>query len=249
VDDEDPTREPLHLLQDVRAEQDGPPGGGEVAQQGHHVQPLPRIEAVERLVEEEHRRVVDQGRREQDPLLHALRVRRRAAVGDRGEVHGGDRGPGGGVGIRQSLEPGGVADEPVAREPAGHRFPLRDEADPAVPGRVTPGRLAEQGHPPGRRRQQAGDHAQDRALAGPVGTEQPGDPWAHLERDVVDGHHVAVPARGMDELEGRPDRLNCLLLDGHAGILRYRNNSIPAKMAQLATAASRYAWLVSVVGN
>src|SRR6266581_4855659 len=43
--------QPFHLFQDVRAEQDRPALLAQPVQQVHHVQPLPRVHAVERLVE------------------------------------------------------------------------------------------------------------------------------------------------------------------------------------------------------
>ena len=39
-------------------------------------------------------------------------------------------------------------------------------------------------------------------LAGAVRAEQAGDPGPQRERDVVDGHDVAVPARDVIHLEG-----------------------------------------------
>ena len=83
--------EPLDLLEDVRREEDRAPGGGHGPQQLHHVQPLARVHAVERLVEEQDRRVVDERAGELDPLAHALGVRADRAVGGRHQVHRGDR--------------------------------------------------------------------------------------------------------------------------------------------------------------
>src|SRR6266568_6270858 len=44
--------QPLDLFQDVRAEQDRPALTAELVEQVHHVQPLPRVHPVERLVEQ-----------------------------------------------------------------------------------------------------------------------------------------------------------------------------------------------------
>ena len=43
----------------------------ELLEQGLDLDPRPRIEAAGRLVEDQHRRVVDQGFRQAEPLLHA----------------------------------------------------------------------------------------------------------------------------------------------------------------------------------
>src|SRR6266566_9002901 len=64
--------QPLDLFQDVRAEQDRPALGAELVEQVHHVQALPRVHPVERLVEQQHLRVVHQRRGHLDPLAHAL---------------------------------------------------------------------------------------------------------------------------------------------------------------------------------
>jgi hypothetical protein len=81
-DDEDPLPEALDLLEDVAREQDRSPVRGHRPKQVHHVQPLARVHAVERLVEDEDGRVVDESARDLDPLPHPLRVAPDRAVGD-----------------------------------------------------------------------------------------------------------------------------------------------------------------------
>ena len=70
-----------------------------------HVQPLARVHAVERLVEQQDRRVVDERAGELGPLAHALGVRADRAVGGVGQVDRGDRPGRGGVRIGDALEP------------------------------------------------------------------------------------------------------------------------------------------------
>ncbi len=67
-------RELLDLLEDVRAEQDRAALRAHLPQQVHEVQALARVHAVERLVEQQHGRVVHQRRGHLDALPHALGV-------------------------------------------------------------------------------------------------------------------------------------------------------------------------------
>src|SRR5260370_6045881 len=63
--------QPFHLLQDVRAEQDGAALVGEPLEQVHHVQALPRVHPVERLVQPAYLRFVPHCRRLPQPLAHS----------------------------------------------------------------------------------------------------------------------------------------------------------------------------------
>ena len=83
--------EPLDLLEDVRREQDRPTLGGHPPEQLHHVQPLAGIHAVERLVEQQDPRLVDERRGELDPLAHALRIGPDLAIGRVGQLDRADR--------------------------------------------------------------------------------------------------------------------------------------------------------------
>lgn len=53
ADDADPSRDPLHLAQHVRAEQHGPAAGGMLREQGVELPLHHRVEAARRLVEHE----------------------------------------------------------------------------------------------------------------------------------------------------------------------------------------------------
>ena len=78
----------LDLAQQVRGEQHGAAAVGEVAQQPAHPGDALRVEAVGRLVEDQHARVAEQRVRDAEPLAHAERVgadalaRRRAREAD-----------------------------------------------------------------------------------------------------------------------------------------------------------------------
>ena len=194
--------QPLDLLEDVRGEQDRPALGGHRPQQLHHVQALARVHPVERLVEEQDRRVVDQRRGDLRPLAHALRVGPDRAVLGVAQLDDGDRPVGRGSGVGQRLEPGVEQRELAAGQERIDRLALRDEADLAVDRRVAPGGLAADDDPAGRRPEQPGHEVEQGRLAGAVRPEQAGDPRAQPERDVVDRDDVAVPARDVLELDG-----------------------------------------------
>ena len=121
----------LDLLEDVRAEQHGAALAAHPAQQRHEVQPLARVDPVERLVEQEHRRVVDQGRGELDPLAHPLGVRADPARGGLDHLDDLERPLGGGAGVGQAVQLGVGEDELAAGEVAeadlalGHQPDLR----------------------------------------------------------------------------------------------------------------------------
>ena len=90
-DDQHAIAEAFDLLEDVAAEEDRPALGGHLAQEVHHVQPLARVHAIERLVEDEHRWVVDERGGDLHALAHPLRVPADRAPGSVAQVDESDR--------------------------------------------------------------------------------------------------------------------------------------------------------------
>ena len=201
----DPAGDLLDLLEDVGAEQDGPSLVAEPVEQVHQVQPLPWVHAVERLVEQQHRRVVDDRGRHLDPLLHALGVAADVAVLGVGHLDRRDRPPGCRLRVGELVQPGVGQHERPAGDRVVHLLPLRHQADVAVDLRVAHQPAAVEGDGAGRRREEAGHHVDQRRLAGPVGPEQPGHTGAEVHGDVVDGDDVAVPARDLLQLQRAHD--------------------------------------------
>ena len=118
------------------------PGGGQPAQQVHHVQSLPRVHAVERLVEQQDRRFVDERGGDLDALTHALRVGADRRCWASSEVDGRDGPRGGGVRVGQPLQPGVEQRRTPAGQVGMDGLALRDEADVAIDRGIAPGRLA-----------------------------------------------------------------------------------------------------------
>ena len=73
VDDRDAGAQLLELGEDVAPDEDRLAERAQLAEQLAQLDPGPRVEAGRRLVEEQHRRVVDQGVGEAQPLLHPAR--------------------------------------------------------------------------------------------------------------------------------------------------------------------------------
>ena len=86
------------------------------------------------------------------------------------------------------------------------RLSLRDETDLAVDRGVAMRAAAQDLDLAGGRRRKPASMWSSVVLPAPLGPSRPGDPGAEAEADVVDGDHVAVPAGGVRELDGRRER-------------------------------------------
>jgi hypothetical protein len=167
------------------------------------VQPLPGVHAVERLVEQQDRRLVDERRGDLRPLPHALRIAADRPVGGRLEVDRANRHVGGALGIGQLVQARRHLDELAAGEEGLDRLALRDEPDRPIDRGVPPGGQAADEDASVRRLQQAREHVQDRRLAGSVRAEEAGDSGAQRERDLVDGDDRPIEARDVVEDDRR----------------------------------------------
>ena len=96
------------------------------------MQPLARVHAVERLVEQQDPRLVDERAGQLGPLAHALRVRADRPVRGIGQVDRGDRPGGGAVRIGDALEPRVEPRELATGEEGMDRLAFRDEPEVAV---------------------------------------------------------------------------------------------------------------------
>jgi hypothetical protein len=75
ADHDDVVGDELDLVQQVRGQQDGAAAVGVVPEQVAHPPGTGRVQAVVRLVEDQHRGVADEGDRDAEPLAHPERVR------------------------------------------------------------------------------------------------------------------------------------------------------------------------------
>ncbi len=150
-----------------------------------------RVDALERLVEEEHVRVVQQGGGEADLLAHAGGVVGDQLVGVVGEVEDGEQflGPAVDLGARQSAQPAVVLEQLAAAEPLEHAQALGQDADPGLGGdRVGPDVGAVDEHGPLVGPEQAGDHRQRGGLSGAVRADQSDErPGRQLQAEPGDG--------------------------------------------------------------
>ncbi|CAM5739353.1 hypothetical protein SAFG77S_01449 [Streptomyces afghaniensis] len=191
-DDLDVPGELLDLFEDVGREQHRAALIAHAPQQVHELHALAGVHAVEGLVQQEQRRVVDQGGGHLHALAHALGVRLDLAVLRVLHLDRGER-PLGRLGA-QAVQLGVGEDELLPGEEVVHRLPLGDDADVLVDLLVAPHRLAVEGDRAGGGGQEAAHHVDEGGLAGAVGAEQAGDAGTDGHGDVVDGDHVAEPA-------------------------------------------------------
>src|SRR2546421_554549 len=85
-DDHDIVGQDLHLGEQVAGDQDGPTLGREALEEVAHPADALRVQAVGRLVEDEHLRVAEQRGRDPEALAHPQRVSLELALRGRGEA-------------------------------------------------------------------------------------------------------------------------------------------------------------------
>ena len=210
ADDDELVGHGLDLAQQVGGEQDGARPVGEVAQQPAHPRDALGIEAVGRLVEDQHARLAEQRLGDPEPLAHAERVGADALLG------GGLREP---DVLHQlvdapPLDPEhlGAQGERLAAAAAGVLGGgVQQDADLAA--RVGQAAVARAEHRgvAGVGVREPADHAQRGGLAGAVGAEEAGHgAGLAVEGDVIDGRLAAVALGEM--------------LDGDHGLQRRRGS-------------------------
>jgi hypothetical protein len=137
---------------------------------------------------------------------HALAVRVDPPVLRVLHLHGGQRPLGGGVRVGQSVQFGVGDDELPGGQEVVHRLAFGHDADVPVHLLLAPDGGAVEGDASGGRGQEARHHVDQGGLARAIGAEQAGHAGADGHGDVVDGHHVAEPARHLVDADHRHDR-------------------------------------------
>ena len=189
----------LDLVEQVAGQQHGAAAVGVALEQATHPADAGRVEAVGRLVEDQHGRVAEQGVGDAEPLLHAERVVAQPALrlglveGDQvehlvdagvGQAHGlGADGEDLAAGAAGVLGRGVEQYADVPARVGDVVVEVASDRDPAVRGWGEPDHDAHRGR-----------------LAGTVGAEEPGHPTGLAdEADVVDGGERAVlPSESFD---------------------------------------------------
>src|SRR6266545_2635032 len=210
--------EPLHHVEHVGGEEEGHPLGGHAPQEVRHHPARHGVDPVERLVQEEHPRVVDEGRGQGQLLLHPLREvgdQLAPVVGQAEELEELDRAPSG-LRPRQPVHPPRELQVLLAGEPLVERELLGQDPDHAL----HPQQVLAEPHPLDHRvarggPQQAGQHLDRGALARSVRAQEAEEAAAgHPEREVIDRglpaedlgealHHEGVAARRLRVLHAR----------------------------------------------
>ncbi len=190
----------LDLLQDVGGEQDGASFVTHAPQQVHQLHALAGVHAVERLVQEQHGRVVDEGGRHLHALAHALGVGGDLAVLCVLHLDGGERALRGRV--VEAVELGVGDDELTAGEEVVHRLALGHDAHVLVDLLVLPDRGAVEGDGARGGSEEAAHHVDEGGLARTVGAQQSRDAGADAHGHVVDGDDVPEPAGGVVDVDG-----------------------------------------------
>ena len=168
VDDRRDVAGLLDLVEQVRGQPDGAALVDERADQSAELEDAGRVEAVDRLVEDEQLGVAQQAAGDAEALAHAERVRADLVVAAAAEADAVERAvdpPVGGLVARRGVHVEVLA----AGEVAVEARLLDDRADARQRRRAAAGEVvAEQAHLPARRPGEAEQQADQRRLAGPV---------------------------------------------------------------------------------
>ena len=207
-DDDDLVDGLLHLLEEVARHEDRLALAAQVAQEPAQPADALGVQAVRRLVEDEHAGVAEQRGREAESLAHAHAVLAGALAGG-----GGDAGQ-----LEQLVDPrqrdrAGVRQDAQVVAAAAARVEVRGlQRGPHGAERVgeVDVALAVDRRGAARGVDQPEQHAQRRGLAGAVGPEEAGDPAGlDVEAQVVDGDEGPEALAQPPDLDPRPVAWSC----------------------------------------
>jgi hypothetical protein len=181
----------------VRGEHDGGTGRGVALQDAPDRLGRHRVDALERLVKEQHFGVVQQRGREADLLAHAGRVVDDQLVLGAGQVEHVQqlRGPLVHLGPGQSAQPARVGEQLPPRQPLEQPQPLGQHPDPGLHlDRIAPHVVPDHLDRPLVRPEQPGDHGERGGLPGPVRPDEPDElARGQLQIDPAHGHLLPEP--------------------------------------------------------
>jgi hypothetical protein len=221
---DDPLGHALDLVEHVRADDHGAAAGAEVLEQRDEVHALHGVGAVERLVEHEHLRILDERGGDLRALPHALAERVDVAVGGIEHVDRAQRGVRR-VAVGDAVEVGDVADELAGSEAGRHGLVLRHQRHPGMHLPVAARVVAIDEHGTLVDADEAGHGPHQRRLAGTVRAEQAADARAEGaaelgERDLGPEPHGDAVDR--DRRVGRERRVQRSVVVRHRGVVGQR---------------------------
>ena len=198
VEHDDGVAHALHVAHQVRRDDDADPElAADATDQLEHLAAPDRVETGGRLVEEREQRIVDEGLRQLDALLHARGVRphRPVPLLEQSDVPEHVGRPQARGGPREAADLRHVGEELGRRDSGRQAVVLGAVADPGPELRRHARVLAEDLRRARVRVDQAHEQLQRGRLPGAVRAEQARDALADLERDPVQRPHGAVRLR------------------------------------------------------
>ncbi len=191
--DRDPIGRLLHLGQDVAGDEHRAPLGAERPDQLADLHDPRRIQAVGGFVQDQERRILEEGGRDPEPLLHPERVRLHGILRAIGEAHPFQHARH--VGRRGAGDPREDLQVPPPTEPREQGRLLDDRTDLPDHGRQAAGDVGPQQPDRARRRPHQPQQAPDRGgLPGTVRPEEAEDTtFGHLEVETIHRHRPAAP--------------------------------------------------------
>src|SRR5581483_3219402 len=198
VEDRNPIAEPLRFLEPVCREEDRHAAVAQPVDEVVDVAARDGIEPRCRLVEEHDRRIAEQRSCQGDALAQSLREAAAEVLCTRAEVDRVERVPDPLARMLEAEQPGEELEVLGHREAEIEPGAFRHHGDslPDLRAAARVERDARDARGAGRRRDQRGEHAHGRRLAGAVRPEEPEDlTGLDAERDVVDGDAFAKALR------------------------------------------------------
>src|SRR5579862_2956794 len=205
VDEQDVRRHRLDLVQHVAGDDDALAGATPFPDEADRFAPGERVEARQRLVENQELRIVRQRLRHLDALAHAFAVGPDLLAGGVEQVDGFQGAPGAErrLPLLQSVQPHQRGNPLETGHALVERVLLGTEADAEIERGIAPDPLAEHRDVALAGLELTGDDFEERRLAGAVWPEQPGDAGWHGDGHVVESDHLAIPFREVGGSDNR----------------------------------------------
>ena len=147
----------------------------------HHRQPLARVGAAERLIQNKDFRVVDQSLSDLGALAHAFGTLSQGTVGNINQLNDAQRGVGCLAHVWQAMQTRRKFDKLADAQERIEALLLRHQADASIELRIVDDRLAQHPHLPAAGPQQPGEQFDGGGFACAVGAKQGRHPWSDGE--------------------------------------------------------------------